>query len=147
MTSPSSRKKLAKDVASEIESRRRRRKLLLLAIWIALIVAAALYLRCGRGWGLGGGKGAGNGSGSGIGSGSALVPALQPARCTIRVAADGITVDGVKKTRDEAVAACKKTEGAMVTVTGDARQGDWDELRAALEAVGVKIFMRGQVSD
>ena len=142
-----SHSQLAKDVASQIESRRRRRKLLLLAIWVALIVAAALYLRCGRGWGIGGGKGTGTGSGSGIGSGSALVPALQPARCTIRVTADGITVDGAKKTRDEAVAACKKTDGAMVTVTGDARQGDWDELRAALEAVGVKIYMRGQVSD
>ncbi len=147
MTSPSSHKQLAKDVASELESRRRRRRLLLFVIWAALIVAAALYLRCGRGWGIGGGKGAKTGSGSGIGSGSALAPVMQPARCTIRVTADGITVDGAKKTRDEAVDACKKTDGAMVTVTGDARQGDWDELRAALEAVGVKIYMRGQVSD
>ena len=35
----------------------------------------------------------------------------------------------------------------MVTVTGDARQGDWDELRAALQAVGVKIYIRGQLWD
>jgi hypothetical protein len=149
MTSQAPPKQLAKDVATELDRRRRRRKLLLLAIWIALIVAAALYLRCGRGWGLGGGKGTGKGSGQGPGSGSAVVPVMTPApqRCTVRVSAEGITVDGTKRTRDEAVEACKKTEGAMVTVTGDAREGDWDELRAGLQTVGVKIYIRGELWD
>ena len=45
--------------------------------------------------------------------------------------------------REQAVAACKATDGALITVTGDARQGDWEELRAALEQSGVKIFTRG----
>jgi hypothetical protein len=136
-------KKMVKDVASEIERRRRRRRLIMLLVWLALIIAAALYLRCGRGWGLGGGKGTGTGSGSG----AIARPAVGPTRCTVRVTAEGITVDGTKKSRDEAVEACKKTDGAMVTVTGDAREGDWDELRAGLQAVGVKIYIRGELWD
>lgn len=131
--------KFAKDVASELEARRRRRKLLFISVWAAAIVAAILYLRCGSGWGTGG-KGAGKGAGSG---GVTAVPAAGPKRCVVRVSAEGIVVDGKKATRDEAVAACKATEGALVTVTGDARQGDWDELRTALDAAGVKIFTRG----
>jgi hypothetical protein len=142
MTEPS--KQLAKDVAIELDRRKRRRRLLLLAIWVALIVAAALYLRCGRGWGLGGGKGTGAGSGTQL---AATPNDAGPARCTIRVSADGIFVDGTKRTRDQAVSDCQKTEGAMVTVTGDARQGDWDELRAALQAVGVRIYIRGELWD
>lgn len=148
MTTPSKAadRKLARDVASELDRRRRNRRLIFLAVWAALIVAVALYLRCGRGWGLGGGKGAGEGGGSA--QGIAAVPAdAGPTRCTLRVSAEGIFVDGAKLTRDEAVAACNKTEGAMVTVTGDARQGDWDELRAALQAVGVKIYVRGELWD
>ena len=142
MTEPS--KQFAKDVAKQIEMRRRKRKLIFLAIWAAAIIAAILYLRCGRGWGLGG-PGAGKGKRAGTGSASVTDAGL--ARCTVRVTAAGITVDGNAMKRDEAVAACKKTEGAMVTVTGDARQGDWDELRAALQAVGVKIYIRGELWD
>jgi hypothetical protein len=136
MTRPS--RELAKDVASELEHRRRRRKLTLFVLWIALIVAALLWLRCGRGWGTGGkdpGKGAGHVA-------TATEKAEGPRRCTVRVSAEGITVDGKQQTRDEAVAACKQTEGALITVTGDARQGDWDELRTALEAAGVPVFKR-----
>jgi hypothetical protein len=131
----------AKDVAKELEKRSRRRKLIWLAVVAALVALAITYLQCGSGFGLGGGKGKGAGEGSGT------VKAPEPARCTIRVSAEGIFVDGNKTTRDEAVKQCKKTDGAMVTVTGDARQGDWDELRAALEAVGVKIYLRGQLWD
>lgn len=141
MTEPS--KQLAKDVATEISRRQRRRKLLVWTLIIAIIVAAVMYLRFGRGWGLG------TGTGTGSGTGSAVAPPgdAGPARCTVRVSAEGITVDGNKVSRDDAVAKCKGTEGAMVTVTGDARQGDWDELRAALQAVGVKIYIRGQLWD
>ncbi|CAN5718508.1 hypothetical protein BH11MYX1_BH11MYX1_42960 [soil metagenome] len=137
-------KHLAKDVATELTRRGRRRKLGLLGVLALVIAAAVSFLKCGKGWGLGGGGGAGTGTGSG----SALIthgPAEK--RCTVRVSAKGITVDGTERRRDEAVAECKKTEGALVTVTGDARQGDWDELRTALEAVGVKIYMRGQPTD
>lgn len=136
MTSPS--RQLARDVASELERRRRTRRLLFITVWGAAIIAAVLYLRCGSGWGTGG-KGAGKGAGAGG------VPAATsgPKRCVVRVSAKGIEVDGKTMKRDEAVAACKATEGALVTVTGDARQGDWDDLKAALEAAHVKIFTRG----
>jgi hypothetical protein len=137
MTTPS--RQLAKDVASELERRRRRRRLAFMAIWATLIALAILYLRCGSGWGTGG-KGAGKGPGTGT-AGSAQTQG--PKRCVVRVSSEGITVDGKKSTRDEAVAACKQTEGALVTVTGDARQGDWDDLRTALDGAGVKIFTRG----
>lgn len=138
-------KQLARDVASDLEKRRRRRRLLLLAVLAAIAIALVLLLQFGKGWGLGGGRGKESGEGSG--SAVATPSDAGPQRCTVRVAADGIFVDGTKKTRDEAVAACKGTEGAMVTVTGDARQGDWDELRAALQTTGVKIYIRGELWD
>ncbi len=140
-------KQLTKDVATEIERRRRRRKLIVWSVIIAIIVAAILYLGFGRGWGLGTGTGTGSGSGSRVRPAVAIPSDAGPARCTVRITAEGITVDGDKLSRDDAVARCKATEGAMVTVTGDARQGDWDELRAALQAVGVKIYIRGQLWD
>lgn len=132
--------KLAKDVATELDRRRRGRRLAFLTLCAAAIAAAVLYLRCGHGWGIGG-KGATEEARNEPGSGSA--EATAPKRCTVRVSSEGITVDGKLMTRDEAVAACKQTEGALVTVTGDARQGDWDELEAALDAEHVPIFTRG----
>jgi hypothetical protein len=134
------RSQLARDVASELDSRRRRRKVSFYALLVAAIAAAVMYLRCGSGWGLGG-TGKGDGKGPGAGPGSAQTQG--PKRCVVRVAASGITVDGKEMKRDEAVAACKQTEGALITVTGDARQGDWDELKAALEQAKVPIFTRG----
>ena len=129
--------KLVRDVAKLVERRARRRKLLLVAALAALVVLALMYLHCGAGWGLGG-SGAGTASGGGSGSGSAAVPA----RCAIRVTATGITVDGKPATRAEAVAACRDRVGADVVVTGDAREGDWDELHAALDAAHVQVSVR-----
>ena len=132
----------AKDVAKQLDRRQRRRRLVVLGIAITAIVLAVLYLRCGRGWGLGSGSGNGNGSGSAAPSADA-----GPVRCSIRVTATGITVDGKPATRTEAVAVCKATTGADVIVTGDAREGDWTELRTALEAAHVEIYAKlGTVS-
>jgi hypothetical protein len=132
-------KQLARDIASELLRRQRRRKLFFVAALAAAVICAVLYGTCGHGWGLGKGGGAGTG----------LHPVAAPAgpdagprRCTIRIAASGITVDGKPMTRDQAVAACKVTTGADAIVTGDARQGDWDELRAALGAAGVQVNTR-----
>jgi hypothetical protein len=136
MTPPT--KELARDIASELDRRRRHRRFGLLLVVAAAVVAALMYLRCSRGLGKGKGKGA---------SAPAVTTDAGPARCTLRVTSGGIAVDGKPMTRDEAVTACRKTDGAMVTVTGDARQGDWDELRAALQAVGVKIYVRGELWD
>jgi hypothetical protein len=100
----------------------------------ALAVAAALWLRCGPGWGLGSWGLGGAGSGSGSGSATAAK------RCALRVTATGIFVDGARHTRDEAVAACKTT-GADVVITGDAREGDWKDLDAALHAAAVDVVV------
>jgi hypothetical protein len=131
----------AKAVAKQLDRRQMKRKLLFLALVVAAIIAAITYLTCGQGFGLGG-KGKGSGSGAGSGPGSALVVDAGPKRCAIRVAASGTTVDGTAATVEQIVSACKTTTGADVTVTGDARQGDWDALRAALEAAEIPIEKR-----
>lgn len=137
MSSPD--KQLAKDVAKNLDRRRMRRRLLVLVGLAAAIALAVLYLTCGRGWGI---SGKGNSEGKGVGS--AIVRDVGPQRCRIRISAAGITVDGKSATRKAAVAACKETTGADVVVTGDARQGDWDELRAALEAANIAVYKLGQ---
>ncbi|MDB4953235.1 MAG: hypothetical protein JWO36_804, partial [Myxococcales bacterium] len=80
------------------------------------------------------------GDGSGKGTGTATDAG--PRRCSIRVAAGGITVDGKPATRDQALQICRHTAGADVVVTGDARQGDWDQLKALLDAAKVHVFVR-----
>lgn len=132
--------RFAKDVAKQLDRRRMRRKLTLWAAFAALIALAVTYVTCGQGFGLGG-KGKGKGDGAGSGSARAMVDA-GPTRCAIRVAAAGITVDGKPATREAAVTACKAASGADVVVTGDARQGDWDALKTALETAGVTVYMK-----
>lgn len=135
----------AKEIAKQLDRRQLRRKILLFALVIAAIVAAISYLTCGQGFGLGGkGKGSGAGAGPGSGSGLGSQPLVDagPKRCAIRIAAAGTTVDGKTATIEEVIAVCKATTGADVVVTGDARQGDWDTLRAALEAAEVPIEKR-----
>ncbi len=130
---------LAKDVAKQLDRRRMRRRMLLLSSFIAAIALAITFLTCGRGWGVGG---AGKGEGSGPGPGTASAVDKGPARCAIRVTGSGIVVGGKPATRQEAVKACKATTGADVVITGDARQGDWDELRAALQAAHIPVFTK-----
>jgi hypothetical protein len=116
-----------------------RRKLLLWALLVGALVLAALYLTCGRGWGLGG-KGKGSGSGPGPGPVQTLIaPSDGPRECQIRVAAGGITVGGKQATALEAVASCKDAAVAEVFLTGGAREGDWEDLKAALDRAGVQI--------
>jgi hypothetical protein len=126
----------------------------------ALILMALAYLRCGgAGLGLGGG-----GGGLGVAKrsddepskqGRPLVsepapsnaPAPEPVRCQLRLDGGGLWQLGATGQEQVAVAAaaaaCKQAGGADVIVTGDARQGAWDELRAALDAAGVPSFVRG----
>lgn len=122
-------KDLAKDVAKQLDRRRLRRRLIVLAVWLAAIAAALYYVRCGRG------NGGGEGAQTGAGTGSAHK------RCALRVAATGITVDGKPANRATAVALCKQAGGAEVVVTGDAREGDWAALRAALTTANVDILV------
>lgn len=133
---PPTDKKFARDVAVQLDKvqtrRRRTRRVLLLLLLAAAIALAITYLTCGAGFGLGGGKGKGDGDGTGSGSVQTLIsPDAPPARCAVRVAAAGITVDGAKATKEQAVTTCKSRPGADITVTGGANQGTFDELRAA----------------
>lgn len=125
----------AKNVAKELDRVHRRRRLLILGGWAILVILAALYLRCGRGWGIGGGSGTGRGSGS-----AAASAPVVPHHCPVRVTAKGLELDGKPSTQAAIVASCP--QGADVVVTGDARQGDWDALKAALEAAHVPVFVR-----
>jgi hypothetical protein len=68
-------------------------------------------------------------------------------RCTLRVDAKGIYVDGDPMTRDQAVVKCKQTSGASVMVADDAAPNVWSELRGQLERAHVKIYMRGIIDD
>lgn len=132
-----------------------------------LVVLAVLYLRCGggRGFGFGGGGGDGlglstrdevsaqrpraltgdegkDGGRGGDGKGDA-----GQLRCQLRLDGAGLWELGAtgqaKVEVAAAVKSCKEAGGADVVITGDARQGAWDELRAALDGAGVPAFVRG----
>jgi hypothetical protein len=129
-------KRFARQVAHEMRRQQRRRRMLLWLLLLAAVAAAAMYLRCGTGWGIGGW---GFGNGDGEGQGTKQIIDTEPKTCGIRISKDGITVDGKPMTRDEAVAACKKTAGAHVKVIGDTLQGDWEALKLALQQGGATI--------
>ena len=132
-TSRTGDRQFARDVAKQLDRRRMRRRMTIWSALLGLIVAAAAYLRCGSGFGLGTGTGTGKEDGN-----AAVRPVAGPQRCAVRVGPSGITVDGKPMSRDQAVDACKATTGVDVVVTGDAREGDWQELRAALVSAGVQ---------
>jgi hypothetical protein len=140
---PTADRRLAKDVAKHLDRRRMRRKLLVWALLVGALVLAALYATCGSGWGLGGkgkGKGAGSGPGSGSVQGLLSTTDAGPRRCAIRIAAGGITADGKPATVEQAVAACKDATAAEILVTGGAREGDWEDLKVALERAKIQIL-------
>ena len=117
------------------EQRPRKRRVVVLALIAALAAALLFYVRCGSGWGLGGG--------AGVGAGGGTATPSPHARCALKVTAGGIVVDGKPASRDEAVAACKTAGGAVVTVAGNAREGDWTELQRALDEAHVPFDRRG----
>jgi hypothetical protein len=124
----------ADQVARALHRRMRRRRLVMFAAAAAIIAFAVYFVTCGHGFGLGG-----TGKGSGV---AAATSDAGPRRCIVRVTASGYVLDGKSTSRQAVVTACRATSGAEVTVTGDARQGDWDELRAALEAAHVAILVK-----
>jgi hypothetical protein len=127
-------KDFADDVARALHRRMRRRRLVMFAAAAAIVAFAIYFVTCGHGFGLGG-----TGKGSGV---AAATADAGPRRCIVRVTASGYVLDGKSASRPAVVTACRATTGAEVTVTGDARQGDWDELRAALEAAHVAILVK-----
>jgi len=63
---------------------------------------------------------------------------LPPRRCKIRIASGGISVDGRAVTVEEAIAACRSAKDVEVLVTGGARDGDYEDLEAALRKAGIR---------
>jgi hypothetical protein len=111
----------------------------------ALIALALGYLRCNGELGLGGGRGD---SGDTLEvAAPPVVPAPGSLRCQLRLDGAGLWALGATGQQQievaAAVASCKVAGGADVVLTGEARQGAWDELHAALEAGGVTSFVRG----
>lgn len=128
---------------------------------VALIALAVIYLRCG---GAGLGFGGGGGGSAPVGLLKEPPPPTTPAsskdgeepaasqdagllRCQLRLDSGGLWLLGATGQSQtdvaSAVSSCKESGGADVVITGDARQGAWDELRAALDAAGVPSFVRG----
>ena len=120
-----------RDVAKQIDRRRTRRRLTLWTALLALVAAAAGYLRCGGSLGF-------MGLGNGAGDDDSPHQVGAPSRCTIRVSATGFQIDGQRKSRDEAIAACKDAPGVDVVPTGDVRHGDLESLGSALKAAGAR---------
>lgn len=128
--------------ASDRAARRRRRRTILFWVFaLAAVALALLLIRCGGGFGFGDGDGLG--AGTGTAPGRNAVATQPPARCQLRVDAAGLTLAARPTTVAAAVAACRATAGAEVVVTGDARQGQWDELRAALDAARIPSLVSG----
>lgn len=132
-------RRLAKDVARQLDRRRTGRRLAGLLALAAVIAAIVLFFRFGLGAGRGAGEGPGAGPGPGSGSARALVAPTTTPPCRVRVTGEGLRLDGGAATREQILASCERAGAADVVVTGDARQGDWDELKVALEAADVRI--------
>ncbi|MEZ4361160.1 MAG: hypothetical protein R3B48_13325 [Kofleriaceae bacterium] len=110
------------------------------------LAAVLAYLRCGNELGLGGG------SGDSVGQRQEAPVTPPPVdagalRCQLRLDGGGLWLLGSTGQAlvevPGAVESCKAAGGADVVITGEARQGAWEELRAALEAAGVPSFVRG----
>jgi hypothetical protein len=87
------------------------------------LLAAALYQTCGP------------------------APQQPDVRCTLRISAKGVAVDGEPMTPEKAVARCKQMSGAMVIVADDAPPAAWPDMRARLERAKIKIYLRGPLGD
>jgi len=131
----------AREVAKHIDRRQVRRRVLLWLLLLVTIIFAIVYFRCGSGWGLGG-RGKGDGDGPGSVKSLAVIDDAAPNQCELTLSPEGILLAGAKVSRADAVAACKMAGRAIVIVTGNTVQADWDALKAALETAKVTVFRR-----
>jgi hypothetical protein len=129
---PSHDRQFARDVAKQLDRRQTRRRLTRWTALLALVIAAAGYLRFGGGLGM---LGLGGGAGD---RGEERQPLAGPQRCAIRISASDITVNGRPMSRDAAIAACKVAPGVDIFPTGDVRHGDVEALETAVQAAGAK---------
>lgn len=64
-------------------------------------------------------------------------------RCTLRVSAKGLYVDGDPKSQSEAIALCKSRAAAMVVHEDGVAKDEWKKVETALRREGIEIMMRG----
>lgn len=100
--------------------------------------AAFVWLLLHGGGGFGLGRGGSGKAGAAIGK-----SAGKPMPVKVRVAADGISVDGQPTDVDGAAALAKARGAADVLITGAAKQGTADAVVAALRASGATIWIQG----
>jgi len=105
---------------------------------VALVGGGALLLWLllrGRGWGLGEGT-----DHEGTGSGASGPTGARPARCRVRIDADGIELDGAPTDLETMTARCQAAGSADVHATGAAITGVVAEVIHRLRAAGVEVW-------
>jgi hypothetical protein len=109
---------LAREINRRETERRWRRDGLVAGGVVGVVLLALLFVRLGQGSGA-------------------------SARTAIRLAASGVTVNGVAASIGDAILASRAAGGAEVTIVGDARQGDVETLIGALRASGLPFIVHG----
>jgi hypothetical protein len=100
--------------------------------------AALLWLLLHGGGGFGLGRG-----GSTIGASGKADKLAKVTPVKVRLASDGVTVDGQATDIPGAAALVKARGAADVVITGAAKQGTADELVKALRATGATVWIQG----
>jgi hypothetical protein len=119
---------------------------LILLLVVAAGVIVGSYLKCG-GLGLGPGWGFGSGTGSAPVASATTTSARDAGThgtCHVRLDSQGFALEGGTSTLEAIVGACKEAGSAELVVTGDARSGSYDELRAALDQASIPYHVRGR---
>jgi hypothetical protein len=119
---------------------------IILLLMVAAGVIVGSSLKCG-GLGLGPGWGFGSGTGSAPVASATSTSAREAGThgtCHVRLDSQGLALEGGASTLEAIVSACKEAGSAELVVTGDARSGSYDELRAALDQARVPYHVRGR---
>lgn len=107
---------------------------------VAIVGGGALLLLLlfrGKGWGLGGSGGDAHGDGANAPITGTTAPRTP---CRVRIAADGIQVDGVPADLATTTARCRVAGSADVRATGAAITGVIADVVDALQAAGVQVW-------
>ncbi len=71
------------------------------------------------------------------------VASARPERCSLRLTAQRVMVDGDLMSLDDAIAVCSNRSAVLVELADDADQSVWSQLDAAMTAAKVPVLHRG----
>ncbi len=139
-------------MSEQKNGKRNRGRMSPMLLLLAALVLLGLWLargRCGRGWGLGGGgdtTGLPSGrperpSGGDVARTDGDSPRTQAPPCEARLSSDGLQRNGRSVTLADLVSQCRAAGSVNLTVTGDARFGEMETLRASLADAGLRVFV------